>query len=102
MVLILIVTLTVVISLYMNSNQFTTEKWNNNIYTREKMLENFLENYDLNSMNYDEVIMILGKNGLVEDSKLTYYVGKSIFGPILFHIEFDSSNNVIYFDKIID
>lgn len=78
---------------------FSIEKWDNNVYQREMMLDDFLERYDLIGMSYDEVIEILGTNKF-DGNK--YLIGKSYVGPIFFSITFNEKNRVESYGVIID
>lgn len=78
---------------------FTPEKWDSNIWKREKMIDNLTEQYDLYQMSYYDVIDLLGTNGLAEsrtneNSCLTYYIGKGIIDPMLFTISFNEKGIV--------
>lgn len=86
---------------YKKSEQiFTPEKWDSHIWKREKMIDSLTQQYNLYRMNYNEVIELLGTNGLVEsrtkkNSCLTYYIGKGIGDPLLFTIRFNEDKVVI-------
>ncbi len=85
-----------------NQSQFSVDKWDENIYVREKMLDDLLNSHDLSAMCYDEIVSLLGTNGIVPNSKISYYIGKSYLGAVLFHISFDSNNRVVSYAVIAD
>jgi hypothetical protein len=48
-------------------------------WQRERMIDSLNSKYDFGSMKYDQIIELLGKNGVVEDfgkDKIKYYTGK--------------------------
>lgn len=83
-------------------SKFTIERWSKDIYEREYMLNDLMKKYDIGEMSYDEIILLLGTNGVVPNSKIQYYIGKSYIGPILFSITFDEDDTVKSFGKIVD
>lgn len=77
--------------------EFTSEKWNEHIWQRERMLDSLNSKYDLKSSNYDQIIELLGENGITEDSgkdKMTYYIGKGTIAQPILEIVFDVDGNV--------
>lgn len=85
-----------------NDKLFSTEKWDTEIWEREHMIKDLTENYNFYKMDFEQVLNLLGTNGVVEGSHITYYVGKTYSGPVLFSISFDDRNHVINYDIIID
>ncbi|MBQ4160759.1 MAG: hypothetical protein IJD83_07490 [Clostridia bacterium] len=85
-------------------NTFDTVRWNENIYVREHMLDDLIENHNLKQWDYETVLSNLGEKGLVRKEKtvLLYTVGKGYVGPILFSIHFDESGKITNFEKIVD
>jgi hypothetical protein len=56
------------------------------------MLDSLNSKYDLASMRYDQIIELLGKNGVAEDSgndKITYYIGRGKLIQPFLKIEFN-------------
>ena len=95
-----LVLLAVFVFLYTNMlKTFSIERWNENVYQRERMLDDFLEKYDLTGMSYDEVMSILGTN---EFDGNKYLIGKSYVGPTFFSITFDDDNRVKSYGIIVD
>ena len=78
---------------------FSIEKWNENVYQREWMLNDFLEKYNLVGMSYGEIINLLGSN-YFDGNK--YLIGKSYVGPKFFSITFDKNNKVESYGIIVD
>ena len=87
---------------YSTYTTFTQESWNENVFKREKMIDDLLEKYSLQEMDYAQITSLLGTNGIVPDSKIRYYVGKSYIGPVLFSISFDENNKVASYGIMID
>ena len=85
-----------------NDKVFSQEKWNSNIWERNKMIDNLTQTYDLYQMSSNDIVDLLGTNGLVENSHFTYYVGKEYSGPVLFSITFDENDYVSGYGIIID
>lgn len=82
--------------------KFSSENWDTNIWGREKMIDSLSEMYDLYQMKYDDIVKILGTNGVIKDSRIIYYIGKSFAGPVLFNISFDENDYVCDFGIIVD
>lgn len=77
--------------------EFTSEKWNQDIWQRERMIDSLNSKYDFVSMKYDQIIELLGENGVSEDSgkdKMIYYTGKGTFIQPFLMIQFDEDGNV--------
>ena len=61
------------------------------------MIDSLNSKYDIGSMKYDQIIELLGKNGVSEDSgkdKIMYYTGKGTLIQPFFMIKFDEVGNV--------
>lgn len=61
------------------------------------MIDSLNSKYDFGSMKYDQIIKLLGKNGVAEDSgkdKIKYYTGKGTLIQPFFMIKFDEDGNV--------
>ncbi len=82
--------------------EFSVQKWDTDIWHRERMVKSLTEKYNLYGMTDEEIVKLLGKNGLVENSHYTYYVGKSYCGPVIFGISFDDNNKVEGYSVIVD
>jgi len=77
--------------------EFTPEAWNEHIWQRERMLDSLKSKYDLGSMKYDQIVELLGTNGIADGSgksRMTYYTGKSTAIPQFLSIDFDEDGNV--------
>lgn len=85
-----------------NSIEFSPEQWAADIWKREKMLEDLIQTHHLEQMNDDQIIDLLGTNGIVEGSHITYYIGKTFSGPVLFNISFDKKGYVSTYGVIVD
>lgn len=83
-------------------NVFTVEKWNRDIYQRKILLDDLTKKYNINAMTYEEVVELLGVNGIVPNSRIQYFAGKSYAGPVLFSISFDENDRVKSYGIIID
>ena len=83
-------------------SEFSSEKWESDIWGREQMIEDLTRSYDLQNMNSEEILDLLGTNGMVFDSHYIYYIGKSFSGPVLFAISFDENDYVSSYGVIID
>jgi hypothetical protein len=65
--------------------EFTPEKWDKHIWQRERMLDSLTSKYDFGSMNYDQIIALLGKNSFARDlviDKIMYYASDTAKGAI--------------------
>lgn len=61
------------------------------------MIDSLNSKYDFVSMKYDQIIELLGENGVSEDSgkdKMIYYTGKGTFIQPFLMIQFDEDGNV--------
>jgi hypothetical protein len=79
---------------------FTPEKWNNDIWSREYMLDDLYAKYDLIGMHKTDVEKLLGNNGEVSDDH--YYVGKGWIGPVILILTYDESDLLVKYDIIVD
>ena len=82
--------------------EFSVQEWDTDIWHRERMIKSLTEKYNLYGMTDEEIVKLLGKNGLVENSHYIYYVGKSYAGPVIFGISFDDNNKVEHYSVIVD
>ncbi|MBQ2696389.1 MAG: hypothetical protein IJF61_03715 [Clostridia bacterium] len=99
---IVIASFIVVVQVNKNQKTFSPEKWEIDIWEREKMLESLIDTYDLYQMNDKQIVNLLGTNGVVEGTNIVYYVGKTYSGPILFSISFDETGYVSRYGIIVD
>ena len=81
---------------------FTVDKWNDKIWDREHMFNDFLEKYELIGMTRQEVKEVLGNNGLVYEDDSIYYIGKALLGPVLLRINYNEENLVESYHITVD
>ncbi len=82
-----------------NFTEFTPEKWEKYQWERKEMIDDLTSDYDLYSMNYDDIIKLLGTTGIekslcVENERISYYAGKTHMDPFLFSIHFGDNGYV--------
>lgn len=79
------------------NSEFNFNEWNNHYEDRYKMIPSLIDNYNLIGMHRDDVINLLGTNGLYtnNDVALEYYVAKGLGDPMFFGIYFDTNGFVI-------
>ena len=89
---------------YKERRVFTVERWNTNIWEREYMFDDFLTKYELIGMSKNEVIELLGNEGMVGEAgaDFTYYFGKAWSGPVLLTLYFDDMDFVTRYGIIVD
>lgn len=78
---------------------FTYEKWDKEPYKRIYIVDDMIEQYDLLSMNKDEILKLLGqKECYISDQNINYTLGKdkTLFFMYL-DIWFDENNQVSSF-----
>lgn len=104
--LLLAIVLIVCVFQYISSTKFTPERWNNDIFGRECMMDDLLSQYDLTSMTRVEILELLGKEGLsfpmsmenlYEGNEIIYYIGRGYVGPMLFSIHFGEDDYVTHY-----
>jgi len=106
-ILVIVLALVLCYIFIINSNspiEFTSEKWNEHIYQRERMIDSLNSNYNLISMNYEQIVELLGTNGIDERSgknEIIYYTGKAEYfrkvkiNQSFFSITFDNDGNCL-------
>ena len=77
--------------------EFTSENWDKNIWQRDRMLDSLNSKYNLVSLNYDQIIELLGTNGVevLEKNQIKYYIGKGTMIVPSFSIKFDEDGRII-------
>ena len=89
-------TLVIIASFYFAINHksgFSPDKWNSQIWERRQMIDDLTTSYDLSHMTYEDIINLLGTNGIDESTHaegvyIAYFVDKGIADPVLFYISF--------------
>ena len=74
-----------------NHIEFNVNDWNSLCEERYKMLSSLTEQYKLIGMNRDEILELLGTNGIYTNNNevLEYYVAKGVGDPLFFGIYFN-------------
>ena len=86
---------------YKIDHTFTVERWDTKIEKRLYMYDDLMEKYNLIGMTRDQILELLGTNGISPGSDIQYIMG-GIFYPVILHINFDESGKVISANRIFD
>ncbi len=75
---------------------FTKEKWDRDISNRHRMADSLIRDYIVIGMARDEVIELLGINGIKNNTKnsMEYYIGLETEQPKILIIDFDDEDKV--------
>ena len=77
--------------------KFSQEKWENDPYNRDVMIDDLLKSYDFLSMTKDDVINLLGNQRLsVGNDTLIYETGGGYLHDQLLAFIFDKTGKIIY------
>lgn len=93
-ILAFIITILLLFYVIINTNNnmgFDIDKWNSKYEERYKMLSSLTSQYDLIGMNRDNIIELLGTNGIYtnNDSAIEYYVSRGLGDAMFFGIYFN-------------
>lgn len=102
LILFILLIIILIIFVYPKERKFNKEIWNSKIWYRYTMIEDLTKNYNLYEMTPNDILNLLGTNGIVENSHYTYYVGKSFAGPKLFNVSIGDNGYVSSYGIIID
>jgi hypothetical protein len=81
--------------------EFSKEKWDTAPYDREPMLDDLQKKYNLNSMNRNQIINLLGTNGMTEsEDSIRYETGGGYLGDKILKFTFDEDGNVVKYDFV--
>lgn len=77
------------------TTEFTQEKWNEEIEGRYVMINDLLDKYDFGGMRKEDVIDLLGRNGLTEgDHYMEYEMRGGLFKDINLYFVLDNNDKV--------
>ena len=82
-----------------DANEFTPERWKyGNTLERYKMFDSLMAQYDLYSMNRDEVVKLLGGGSISTEDRLYYEIeSQFLHDPVLLMFVFDADGRVVEF-----
>lgn len=76
--------------------EFSIEEWQTDIYNRGTMIESLLEQYNFVGMSKDDVITILGEEGLyIGKNSLRYETGGGYFHDEILSFSIDEKGQII-------
>ena len=91
-----------VVSFRSEYSTFSSEKWDTVPSFRYLMFDDFNSKYNLNCMNREDVISILGTNeAYFEENSINYFIQGGFFNKYLW-INFDENSEVLNFQIYID
>lgn len=80
---------------------FSVKRWDTKIEKRFRMYDSLMKKYNLVGMTREEIIALLGTNGICPGTDITYSMGGEVW-PIQLEIYFDEHGKVISVYRFMD